>query len=440
VRDEKTPLRDRSHAAARGRVFWLCCAACYLLIEYALYAAMPAARHVTPDSGAYIDMAKALAASFRMDVGLRLPAYPLLLSVPLRFGADLVPAMVCIQALLGLCCAACAARVAAVFVPGYAKAVFFLTLLNPYGLLSAQLVLPETFFAAVLAAQALTLVTAYEKRSLAAALLSGALTAVLALTRANAVVLLAGYPFLVAVAAPQKGRRSGFAGDAARCGAHLLAAALVLAPWLGSVHARTGQVSLISPQYSQFAKYEAFRYLDMLLGESSESDAIAQVNRRICAVAAANDPACPDAPPARLYDLASERFFSILGSYGTARLARGLLKSMGSYFLSTGASLVAYCLDIRHAFMSLAGALLLCFVAVVRLFDVLGAYYAVKERRWSLLAVAAIYIGLYFLPIGFFGMARYRYPVDFVFVILACYGYAACMARRPLLPFGRAAS
>ncbi|HCR14207.1 MAG TPA: hypothetical protein PKD41_05585 [Solidesulfovibrio sp.] len=423
---------DRLDNIARRRVFWLCCAVCYFLIAYALYAVIPASRHATPDSGAYIDMARTLAARFQMDVGLRLPAYPLLLSVPLHFGADLVPAIICIQALLGFFCATCVAKVADIFVPENSNAVFFLTLFNPYGLLSAQLVLPETFFAAVLAAQALALVTAYEKRSLAAALLSGALTAVLALTRANAVVLLAGYPFLIAVALLQKDKRSRFPGDAARCAAHLLAAALVLAPWLGYVHARTGQVSLIPPQYSRFAKYEAFRYINSLLGESAESDAIAQVNHRICAVAAANDGNCRDAPQDRLYDLASERFWSILGSYGTAQLTRGLVKSMSSYFLSTGASLVEYCLGPGQRFMSVVSALLLCFIAVVRIFDVLGVYYAVKGKNGFLLAVAAIYIALYLLPIGFFGMARYRYPVDFFFVILACYGYAACMTRRRL--------
>lgn len=403
----------------RSRIFYVAVAVFYCLVELFVYFSMPPQAHTAPDTMGYVALARDMAATWGLPVGLRLPGYPLFLSVFFRLGLGAPGAVVFVQAALALACAVMAKDISRYFLSGYEKIVYVLTLFNPYGLLNPQLLLPETLFAFLLSLQVVLVLAAMRKNAAWAMAVAGALTAGLVLIRANGIVLFVGIPLILLVLWQR--RPHAFAVGKLLLWASVVPA-IVLAGWVGHVARITGAASFISPEYSRFEAYETLRYIDILLRDSTDAASETALNRRIDALLGGEERAEP-ASRETMFGLAKEHFRAILWDYGPANVVLAWGKSLFLYFFSTGATMVRYCVALPRALDTPVGLSLLCFVVCTRLLDGVGVYYAIRKKDSAMLAFVAVYVVLFAAPVGFFGMARYRYPIDFMLFILACYGF-----------------
>ena len=408
--------------ATHHRFFFYCMTVLYLLIELVIYLHMPTANHITPDSTGYIIPAKEFAAQHSMALGLRLPGYPLFLSIPLHFGLALVPAIVFIQALLSILSAFFVHKITEQFVSDDFGAVFTIFLFNPYGLMSAQLIIPEVLYTAVLLLNLFFLLKGCASNSIASIALSGIFASAATLIRANGIVLFISGAFLILFFTAKKHRPFLHVKNLAFVGWFALASALALSPWLGYRYGKTGTINLVPSQYGHFARYEALHYLDMLISDSPYDVSARHVDKIICRVAAGVNTNCEVALREELYETASTHFFKLLADYGPYKIAHGLLKSLFLYFFSTGSTVMTTGMDLSSTSSHITNILLFGYVLLMRTFVMIGIYYAIVKRDYRICAFAFAYLLLYTIPIGFFGMARYRYPVDFAFFIIGFYG------------------
>lgn len=392
------------------------------------------------DTGRYIAVARRLLAEGWPHSHFRLPVYPVFLAPFLAVTERIALPVVCVQVLLLFGTGVAARRLADRLVPGYGVLVLCLVVLSPSSVLAAHMVLPDTLFGFFFAAHALLLVESYRSGSARAALLAGVCGAMLALVRANGLLLVALMPVVLCVGCAcvqQPVWRRGVLLS----GVALATVAVVLAPWVLYQASATGQLCVVGPTYVDRAVHDNMVYLHLRAYGRSESESYRAVYARVEALAGRPAGAVAALDRVGRQQVTARHAWRLLRSYPVVRVARAVGSSLAAFVFSSGNTALLRYLgadDLGNAELGrayaqgratlatpnrrLASLVLFPPLVAVRLLAAIGLCGLLLRRQWETVVLCVLWIGIFAAAMGFLCCVRYRVPVEPLFMVLTACG------------------
>ncbi|MEQ8603737.1 MAG: glycosyltransferase family 39 protein [Marivibrio sp.] len=446
-------------AADRARVYWAL-GGLYCLIAAALLAAVPSetfVRHAA-DAGSWINPAYGLASGLgfvdpaapETPLTERPPGYPAFVAAAMTLADDGYPALVvAVQLAILLATAALIARWAEEEGAGLGPLAFGLAAFNPNSFGAAFYVQSETLFALTTALAAYLLIRFARHPGLSLGAGLGAALGAAALIRPEGQVLLAaavlGAPVLALAARGRTPWR--------RLGAGLLVCLAVggatTAPWMARNAALGEGWRMTGQGNTTYYLWGAATQLEMIAEGvgGAEAEARMQAAQRRTAEAYEGDWAVLSEAERQvvLRDAALEKILDypvgvilrnvtmatlqFLGGGGAGRLfiLAGEPQAAPFAFMqrteeSDYLDAVTGALQEADAFLILIWVAALSYVAATRILGLVGIYRMVRAGRWDLLLLLSGAILFFALIFPFYGLSRFRLPVEFAFVLLAAFG------------------
>jgi len=452
--------------ASRARAYWII-GGFYGLVAAAIFLAAPddvfvlhgadAATWITPARGLAMGLGFVDPATPGTALTERPPGYPAFLAAFMALAGEAYPALtVSVQLAILFATAALVARWAEGERAGLGPVAFGLALFNPNSLGSAFFVQSETLFTLATTLSAYLLVQFARRGNLAAAAGLGGTLGAAALIRPEGQVLLVmavlGIPALALISS----RTSSWRRLAAGALVCALVGGAVMAPWMARNAALGEGWRMTGQGNTTYYLWGAATQLEMVAKGVGGAEAEARMQAAQRLTAEEYGPGWAGLSEADrqivLRNAALEKIFE----YPIGVILRNVTMATLQFLGGGGAGrlfiLAGYPEAAPFAFMqrteesdylaavlgalSEANALLVLiwigafgYVLATRILGLIGLYRMVRDGRWDLLLVLVGAILFFALIFPFYGLSRFRLPVEFAFVLLAVFGLVGGRGR-----------
>jgi 4-amino-4-deoxy-L-arabinose transferase-like glycosyltransferase len=344
-------------------------------------------------------------------------------------------------------------RMAEEWCPGWGDLGLALFLFNPNALATAHLIQSDTVFLIVTAASFWTMLRYIQRgHDWRLSVATGALLGLACLVRPTPQFLLLALPVILPILVAASGTRRGL-GRAFLSGlGGVVAAGIIILPWMLHVHAAGGGFDITPPDIKYRFVWDHIQIMDAQANGISQWDAGKKlegpggvVDRYI----ASQGPAWNALTRDQQYEKLVEFGYKTLLSYPPATIARALAQSVGQFLLGGGAGnyLNLFGIDaqklstvwmtettgrpletLRRAFagapvaMIAIGAVTYLFVLVMRVAGAVGLVMTGVRGQWPLVVLMIGVIVYYSLVHVFAGSARYRLVIEPALLLLAVIG------------------
>jgi 4-amino-4-deoxy-L-arabinose transferase-like glycosyltransferase len=418
----------------------------FLCVNFLFYNLSTQNAHLASDSSSYLTPAKLLVEDGVYRSQMRLPIYPVFLSFFVRFSDRPQPYVVSVQVLMLFCTAIAAMKISKYLLPKFSLLVLILTAFNSNAVLHAHKILPDTLFSLLFMLFILLLVQSYHSRSLPRAALCGIVAGLTALTRGNGAYLIILMPLVMLLGWRIVNKSLGIECSRS-CAISVLAAVVVITPWLLHNHSQKGVLKINSAEYVNYAVHDNLMRIEYLGSGLSRRDAENAVREKALQKAGIDPSTWENKSAEQTHRLVKAHSFAILRDYPPKVLVGAGLRSLGYFFLDPGYKDFTGHLDIESLRLSedkLASNLTIgdffrklffdsepvvrvyaaffVVLLILRLFALVGLYGAIADRNSQILLICGGFIIYFAFVSGMIGYARYRLGADPLLFMLAVYG------------------
>lgn len=432
----------------------------FVLLNACLIILAPPENHVIGDARQYLDIAHTFlehGALVEPDnpskaLSSRQPLYPVLLATVMWLSGSksLIP-IVALQVMILLTVGGLIYRVAEHWCPGYGLLAFVLVIFNPNALSSTHHLYTENLFALWYVAIGYALLSFSERQSCGKAICIGLLIGLAALTRPEGKLLIPLIPvalLFVTLVRFKEWRWRFLLDSVVSTGVSLL---VILPLSISYLNAGEG-LRVSSNEKAAAMMSRAILVLEMhsrKITREEASELILQERQALIQ----DDPRFITASIGERNDLLFHHFMQRLFSFEPSVFARALVPAWIGFFVSGGAQRINHMLEIpyertdkflnrldswhilKKSFVENPplGILITVFCAgvaiVLRFLGLIGFLTIMSRHHWPLLLVVTGAI-LFKLSVHlFYGLSRYRIPVDPYLILLATFGIAALRHR-----------
>lgn len=401
--------------------------------------------HLRGDSNGYFFPAYNWLENGKYESLLRLPGYPLMLLPFIALSANPVPLIVAFQGVLLFAMAILSRKIFQLFFGKDLIIILILTAFNPVALFFMQRILPEIFFAFLLALHLYLLITALHSKSLPFLFAAGLIVALMAISRANGLYLIPVSCMVIVILTPGIKHLLLF----------IAATIIFLAPFMLNNYFTKGYFSLASPFYVQYAMHENLLQLEQratgmppietarkkLYAKCAnyygmtprQWDALTR-NEKIMKTGQLAKPIILSTP---LLDTAramasAEKVFLFDGGVSWWSMAFNFKQKTFSEFMHSLPDDLKSILTLQWNQLDpnfLLYTPLMAFIFFTRTSALVGVFCLVKSGKSKQTSAIILYILCIAATSAFLGNSRYRLPIDPLIFMFSAYGFQAIFTK-----------
>jgi hypothetical protein len=419
----------------------------YFLLNCLSYCFSPPQSFLESDTMDYLLAADSFVKTGSFSSEHRLPIYPFFLAAVLIVTTQVGAATVALHALLLLATSIVAARIATMLNPRAGLPTLILVCFNATALFYVQQILPDTLFTFFLMLHIYFLLQAMKASSTRAAVISGMFAGILALIRGNGQYILWLMPLAMSMCLLIRHRGLHLPRVVKLASLLLISAILITSPWLLFNWRNGNGISFVTSAYRNLTVHDNIISAVALgkgIQKAEAREIVYDLVRRQLGIEEAS---WEGFTVEDIHLVVASRAFDILLEDSLGDLSRAVIKAVIKFFLvNDGQTWAAFWqlsaderldpdawqryslsatlkTDVPDPVTTYAShALTIAFVLFVRIMDILGIIFLVRQKRYDLLVIFGAYITLFALSAAFIGYSRYRLPVDPLLMILASWG------------------
>jgi hypothetical protein len=420
-----------------GKKTWLVISFVFLIVNVVIFAFSKRDYYISVDSSAYIDAAKHLITNGSYESSMRLPLYPVFLSVLMfLFGAQYATYAIITQIGMLYLTGVIVYRITEAILPKYGVYGLVFTVFNIPALLWAHSLLPDAVFSFIFILHVLFLVQCFKNQSYFSSLLLGVCVGFLAIARGNGQYFLAFTPLLLLFAFLLfKPRSISLRRAMLIIVLTITSSACIVIPWI--IYNRRDDPSnlIITRHYRDYTIREMVVAAHVCMNPLNykQQDSMHGMAETIGekAFKLENKPN-NNSSRKEEYQVVSKHAKTLVMQNSIGKILTSIGVASSRFLFENGFTKVWIMFDLDTTFWKLTTLVFSAtIVLMLRVLAFVGLIHLFKSRKGLELLLLVSMISIIMVTSAFLGSARYRLPVDPLFFTMACFGIYYLRQRFP---------